>query len=176
MQKKVWVLVELALLLGLTASVAAAQPGRRRAAKAAPEPQLPQAVASAVASAFPGSSVADFEPDADDGVSVYSIELSSGEEVEASADGVILEVAYDSAMSQVPAAAAQALQNAGAGATLDEVQRVEVRAEIDGGKVVKLAQPRTEYSAIFKKGGKFGEISVAADGTVVDPMEWGVED
>jgi hypothetical protein len=37
----------------------------------------------------------------------------------------------------------------GAGATLDEVQRVEVRAVINDGKVVKLAQPRTEYSAIL---------------------------
>lgn len=173
MRKSIWVLVGLVLLLWFAVSVAAAPPRRRGAAKAEPQQsQLPQAVSSAVASAFPGDGVVDSEPDSEDGVSLYSVELSSGAEVLVTADGVILEVAYDSALSKVPAAAAQAIQKAAAGAAIDEVLRLEIRAEIEGGKAVKLAQPETEYSASFRQGGKTGEIGVAADGTISSPLEW----
>ncbi len=179
MRKSFFALMGLVLLLGFAVSVSAAPPGRRRGPAAAQEqaqPQLPQAVASAVAAAFPGDKVADSEQDTDEGVSVYSVELSSGTDVEVTADGAILEVCYETTMQKIPAAAAKALQTAGAGTTLDGVQRVEVRADLDGGKVVKLPQPATEYSASFKQGGKIGEVRVLADGKVVDPMEWEIDD
>jgi len=181
MRKSIWALMGLVLLLGLAVSVAAAPPGRRRAAavaepQAQSQAQLPQAVSSAVASAFPGTTVADSEQETEEGVSAYFVELSSGTEVFVTADGVILEVAYKAQMSSFPAAAAQALQKAGAGATLDGAQRVEVRAEIEGGKAVKLPKPDTEYSATFKKSGKVGEVRALADGTVPDPIEWEIDD
>jgi hypothetical protein len=167
-------LVGLVALLGFAMTVNAQR--ARRGQRASSEPQLPAAVASAVTSAFPDATVGEFEQDTDGGIAVYIVDLSTGPEVEVTADGVIVEVSYDTDMKKVPAAAAQALQKAGAGATLGEVLRVEAHADINGGKVVKLAQPRTEYSAIFEQGGKTGEIRVAADGTIVDPMEWWVED
>ena len=183
MRKSIWALMGLVLLIGLAVSVAAAPPGRRRGPAAAQaqaqeqaQPQLPQAVSSAVASAFPGDGVADSEPDSEDGVSLYSVELSSGAEVLVTADGVILEVAYETEMSKVPAAAAQALQKAAAGAAIDEVLRLEIRAEIEGGKAVRLGESEILYSASFRKGGKTGEIDVAADGTIVSPLEWGTGD
>ena len=178
MRKTSFVLVGLVVLLGL-ATTADAQ-GRRRgpaaAAREEPQTQLPGAVSQAIAAAFPGATVSDAEQDTDEGVSVYDVELSNGTNVEVTADGVILEVGYDTTMQKIPAPAAKALQAAGAGATLDGVQRVEVRADLDGGKVVKLAQPATEYSATFKKGGKIGEVRAGADGKVLDPMEWEVDD
>lgn len=184
MRKTSLVLVGLVALLGLgLATTAGAQRGRRgggpaaRQAEAEPQTQLPSAVSKAIASAFPGATVSDAEQDSEDGVSMYIVELSNGAEVEVTASGVVVVASYDTTMGQIPAAAAQALQQAGAGATLDGVQRCEIQAELfEGGKVVRLPQPRTEYSATFKKGGQTGEISVRADGTVVEPMEWGVED
>jgi hypothetical protein len=181
MRRTSFVLVGLVALLGL-ATTADAQRGRRgggpaaRQQEAEPQTQLPSAVSQAIASAFPGATVSDAEPDTDDGVSLYSVELSTGIVVDITADGVILEVGQDTTMQKIPAAAAQALQAAGAGAMLDGVQRVEVRAGISGGKVGKLAQPGTEYSATFKKGGKIGEVRVNADGKVLDPMEWEIDD
>jgi hypothetical protein len=179
MRKAGLVLVGLVALLGF-ATTADAQRGRRgpaaRQEAAAPKTQLPSAVSQAISSAFPGSTVADAEQDTDEGVSVYDVELSNGTDVEVTADGVILEVGYDTTMQQIPAAAAKALQAAGAGAVLDGVQRVEVRAGISGGKVAKLAQPGTEYSATFKKGGKIGEVRVNAEGKILDPMEWEIDD
>jgi hypothetical protein len=178
MKKMSFVLVGLVALLVL-ATTADAQRGRRgglRAAREEPQTQLPSAVSQAIASAFPGATVSDAEQDTVDGVPIYSVELSTGTAVEVTADGVILEAIYDTTMQAIPASAAQALQNAGAGATLDGVERVEVRAEISGGKVVKLAPPVTEYSATFTKGSQIGEIRVSADGKVLDPMEWEADD
>jgi hypothetical protein len=180
MRKTSFVLVGMVALLGF-APTADAQRGRRgpaarQEAAAESKTQLPSAVSQAIASAFPGSTVSDVEQDTDEGVSVYDVELSNGTDVEVTADGVILEVAYDATMQQIPAAAAKALQAAGAGAALDGVQRVEVRAGISGGKVTKLAQPGTEYSATFKKGGRIGEVRVNADGKILDPMEWEIDD
>lgn len=171
MRKARLLLVGLVALLGFAMTVNA-QVGRR-AKKASSTPQLPAAVSSAITAAFPGATAGEFEQDTDGGITIYSVEVSTGPQVDVTADGVILEVSYDSDMKEVPAAAAQAIEKAGAGAKLDEVLRVEVRAEIDdNGKVVKLEKPETEYSAIFLKDGKEGEIRVAADGTILDPLEW----
>jgi hypothetical protein len=145
----------------------------RRAKQASSTPQLPAAVSSAITAAFPGATAEEFEKDTEDGITIYSVDISTGALVDVTADGVILEVCYDTDMKQVPAAAAQAIEKAGAGAKLDELLRVEVRAEIDdSGKVVKLEKPETEYAAIFLKDGKEGEIRVAPDGTILDPLEW----
>lgn len=179
MRKTSVVLVGLLVVLGL-AMTANADPrrGRRGAvAEAVTAPQLPTAVSSAISSTFPGATVGEFEQDSDDGVSLYIVSLSNGAEVEVTSSGVVIVASYGTSMAQIPAAAAKALQQAGAGAALDEVMRSEIHAELfDGGKVVKLPQPRTEYAATFKKGGQLGEISVKADGSVVEPMEWGADD
>jgi hypothetical protein len=164
-------MVGLAVLL-VFAMNANAQLGRR-GKKAASAPQLPAPVSSAITAAFPGATADEFEQDTDGGITIYSVDISTGALVDVTADGVILEVFYDTDMKQVPAAAATAIEKAGGGAKLDEVQRVEVRAEIDdSGKVVKLEKFETEYSAIFLKDGKEGEVRVAADGTILDPLEW----
>ena len=177
MKTKSWVLVGLVLLLASAMTVNARPGGGRRgppaAAQAQAEPQLPAAVASAISAAFPGAKVSEFEEDTDDGVAVYFVNLSTGAEVEVTSSGMIIVADYTIDMKQVPAAAAQAIQKAGAGATIESVQREEIYGEIDGGKAVKLEKPATEYLASFKKGGQTGEISVLADGTVVGPLEWG---
>ena len=177
MKTKSLALVGLVMLLGFALTVDA-QPGRRRrgvvAATAQPgSQQLPAAVSSAISSAFPGATVGESEQDTDDGVSVYFVDLSTGAEVEVTSDGTIVVASYGVGMTQVPAAAAQAIQKASAGATISEVLREEIHADIEGGKAVKLEKPVTEYLAVLSKGGQEGEISVLADGTVVGPLEWG---
>jgi hypothetical protein len=173
-------LIVLVVLLGFSTT---ADAQRRRggamaeAAESRNAPKLPDTVAKAVAATFPGATVGEFEQDSEEGVTLYIVDLSNGAEVEVTASGVVLVASYDTSMQQIPAPAAQALQQAGAGAALDGVQRAVIYAELfEGGKVVRLPQPRTEYSATFKKGGQLGEISVTADGTVVEPMEWGADD
>lgn len=170
-------LLGLVMLLGFALAVDA-QPGRRRrgglAEMAQPESQqLPAPVSSAISSTFPDATVGEFEQDTDDGVSVYFVDLSTGAEVEVTSDGTIVVASYGITMTQVPAAAAQAIQKATAGATITEILRDEIHADIEGGRAVKLEKPVTEYLAVVSRGGQEGEISVLADGTIVGPLEWG---
>jgi hypothetical protein len=155
------VLVALLMLLG---SAVRSTQGRARgppaAAQEEAQPQLPAAVATAISSAFPGATVSESEQDTDDGISVYYVVLSTGAEVEVTADGTVIVADYTIDMSKVPAAAAKSIQTAAAGATIKEVLREEIYAEIEGGKAVKLAKPVTEYLATLNKGGQEGEISV----------------
>jgi uncharacterized membrane protein YkoI len=124
--------------------------------------ELPEAVAKAVAAAFPGAKIEEVKAEDEDGVQVFEIELEQGEqeiEIEVDASGTILEVETEIQMKDVPAAAATAIMAAAEGGKVEEVKKVEARAKIT-------------YEAEIEKGDMEGEIEVAADGTVVEPLKW----
>ena len=185
MSRTHWMWVGCAVVMGLALAVSAAYAAdeAKPEAKAKPEVkakvELPEAAAKALKDAFPKATVDEVKMEKEEGITVYEVELKEGKsetEVEVTADGTILEVETDVEMKDVPEAAAKAIQAAAEGAKIKEVSKEEVRAEIkkegETAKIVKLEKPKTLYEAEIVKGDKKGEITVAADGTVVEPLKW----
>jgi uncharacterized membrane protein YkoI len=178
-----WVGCAVVMGLALAVSAAYAADEAKPEVKAKPEAkakvELPEAAAKALKDAFPKATVDDVKMEKEEGVTVYEVELEEGKaemEVEVAADGTILEVETDIEMKDVPEAAAKAIQAAAEGAKIKEVSKEEVRAEIkkegETAKIVKLEKAKTLYGAEIVKGDQKGEIEVAADGTVVEPLKW----
>ena len=166
----------LALVAVLAVGLAAAA-GCNESAKRVP---LPTAAADAVLKAFPGAKVGAAEREVEDGVEVFEVEFGEGAaetEVEVTADGTIVSVETEIAMKDVPEAAAAAITKAAEGATIEEVTKEEIRAEVrkdDKGvaRLVVLDTPKIVYEAELVKGDQEGEIAVAADGSVLEPLRW----
>jgi len=57
-----------------------------------------------------------------------------------------------------------------------EVEKVEIRAEVKSGRLVKLRKPTTFFEVEVMKGDKQAEIKVALDGTMLEPVTWEDED
>ena len=141
--------------------------------------EMPEAVAKAFKAAFPKAEDIKVDVDKEEGVTVYDIEFkvdTVAMETDIAADGTILEVSCQVDMKDVPAAAASAIKKAAEGATIKQVEKVTISYEIkkvgDAGKVVKLDKPKTQYEAELSKGDQEAEITVAADGTVVEQPKW----
>lgn len=156
-----WIILSLAVLaaLALVGTYGWAKDG----AKAKVE--LPDAVAAAVANAFPGAKIEEVKVEEENGAKVFEIELElkQGEqeveiEIEVTASGTIIEVETEIQMTDVPKVAADAIMAAAEGGKVEEVK-----------KVVKL--DKVTYEAEIEKGDMEGEIEVAADGTVVEPLK-----
>jgi uncharacterized membrane protein YkoI len=175
MRQALWIgiVMAAALALGMSAGQAAED------AKAKVE--LPEAAAAAVKAAFPNAKIDEVEVEEECGVKVFEVELEEGKaemEVEVTADGCILSVETEVELKDVPAPAAKAIQAAAEGATIGEIEKEEIRAEIKKGengaapKIVKLDAAKVVYEAKLTKGDQVGEIEVAADGTVIQPVKW----
>jgi hypothetical protein len=166
-----WMILGLAIVLA--GSYGWAKEEGKEEAKAKVE--LPDAVAKTVADAFPGAKIEDVKAEDEYGVQVFEIELKMDKqeiEIEVASCGTIIEVETEIQMKDVPDAAAKAIMAAAEGGKVDEVKKVEARAEIKGGKVAKFDAVKITYEAEIKKGDQKGEIEVAADGTVVEPLKW----
>jgi uncharacterized membrane protein YkoI len=144
--------------------------------------ELPSAAAEAIKAAFPNAKVEEVELEKECGLDVYEVELKledeSEVEVEIAPDGTIVEIETEIAMKDVPVPAAEVIQAADADAKIEEVQKIEIRAEIKKAEddkpaqLVKLDKAKIVYEAELKKDDKEGEITVAADGKVVEPLKW----
>ena len=143
--------------------------------------ELPSAAAEAIKAAFPDAKIEEVEVEEEEGVTLYEVELEQGDvemEVEVAPDGTIVEIETEIAQKDAPEAALQAIQAAAPDAEIEEVEKIEIRAETkkaEGDKpaqLVKLDKAKIVYEAELKKDGKEGEITVAADGKVVEPLEW----
>jgi uncharacterized membrane protein YkoI len=136
--------------------------------------ELPEAVAKAVAEAFPGAKIEEAKAEDENGVQVFEIELKMDKqeiEIEVAASGMIIEVETEIQMKDVPEAAAKAIMAAAEGGKVDEVKKVEARAEIKDKNIVPLNALKITYEAEIEKGDMEGEIEVAADGTIVEPLK-----
>jgi uncharacterized membrane protein YkoI len=167
-----WIILSLAVLAAL--ALVGTYGWAKDKAKAKVE--LPDAVAAAIANAFPGAKIEEVKVEEEDGVKVFEIELElkQGEqeiEIEVTASGTIIEVETEIQMKDVPAAAAKAITDAAEGGKVEEVKKVEARAEIKEKKVANLSAVKITYEAEIEKGDMEGEIEVAADGTVVEPLK-----
>jgi hypothetical protein len=140
---------------------------------------LPLAMEKAVRDSFPGAELAKLEADEEAGIKIYDVELKADRgEIEVAEDGTILEISTIVQMTDLPKPAADAIQKAAADAQAEirKIEKSETRAEVgkegEKGKIVKLTPPRYAYEVEFLKDGKTGEIEVAPDGTIVEPLKW----
>jgi hypothetical protein len=152
----------------------AQEPAKKEAAK------LPPDVAQAVKVSCPGAVIDKIEVEKEAGIALYDIEFKAGRgEIEVAEDGTVMDIATIVAIKDIPKPAAEAIQKAAPGATVKQVEKSEVRAEIkkqgEMGKIVKLAAPKYVYEAELVQGEKRGEVQVAPDGTIVEGPKWGVE-
>lgn len=178
MKPKNWMLLSFVAVLGLvlTASMGwAAEQGKSEAKKAKVE--LPAAVAKAVKDNRPNAEIDMVEVEKDAGITLYDIEFKAGKgEIEVAEDGTVMDIATIIEMKDVPKPAADAIQKAAVGAKIKQLEKSEIRAEIqkegDKGKLVKLASPKYVYEAELVKGKQTGEIQVAPDGKVVEAVKW----
>jgi len=169
------------LLAGAVRAAEEVAAGGKAEGKEEAKVELPAAATEAIKAAFPNAKVEEVEMEEEEGVTLYEVELEQGEvemEVEVAADGTLVEIETEIAQKNVPEAVLQAIQAAAADSKIEEVEKVEIRAEIkkaEAGKpaqLVKLETAKVVYEAELKKDGKEGEITVASDGKVVEPLEW----
>jgi hypothetical protein len=165
-----------ALALALTASSGWARQEDQEHAKKA-NVELPAAVAKAVKANVPNAEIGTAELEKEAGINLYDIEFKADKgEIEVAEDGTVMDIATIITMKDLPKAAAEAIQKAAAGATIKQIEKSEVRAEIkkegEMGKIVKLATPKYVYEAELVKGDQRGEVQVAPDGQIVEGPKW----
>ncbi|HUX01663.1 MAG: PepSY-like domain-containing protein [Phycisphaerae bacterium] len=148
--------------------------------------ELPAAVADALKAAFPEAKIEGVELEKECGLTIYEVELvQEGEpkmEVEVAPEGRIIKIETEIAQKDVPEAALQAIQAADPDAKCEEVQKIRIcikieKAEADKpAQLVQLDKAEIVYEAELKKDGKEGEITVAADGKIIEPLKWKEEE
>ncbi|HYK88830.1 MAG TPA: hypothetical protein VE398_08675 [Acidobacteriota bacterium] len=140
--------------------------------------ELPAAVAKSVRDNVAGAEIESVESETEAGIKLYDIEFKAQRgEIEVAEDGTVMDVATIVQAKDVPIPAMDAIQKAATGATIKELEKSEIRAEIEKGgekgKIVKLPAPKYVYEAELVKGKQKGEIQVAPDGKIVEALKWG---
>jgi uncharacterized membrane protein YkoI len=155
-----WKPVVIVALIGLTVCVVT-YAGKQK------ETDLPAAVKTAIESLYPQAVIEEAEAE-EEGLKVYEVELKQkGKEFEVTIgpNGTIVEVESKLTMEDLPAAVAEAIAKAAAGASVKQVEQEVTYAVV---KLIKLDKPMTTYEAELIKDGEEREIEVAADGTVLE--------
>ncbi len=137
--------------------------------------KLPEAVAKALEAEFPGAEVFKADSEKENGVTIYDVEFRQAgieRECDVAADGTILNTAIVVDAKNVPEAAMKAFVAAAGGGSVGRIERSEVRAEPEAGKIRKLDKARIEFEAEIAKDGRRAEITVAEDGTVLEAPKW----
>jgi hypothetical protein len=126
--------------------------------------------AAAIKSAFPKATLGgDVVVENEIGMDLFKAQLTRngmGIEVLVAPDGTIVEVEREIAVKSLPEALAAAVAKVSSGAESVKVMKEEVRAEMAGGKLVKLAAPRVVYAVKMVKAGVSSEVFLAPDGSL----------
>jgi uncharacterized membrane protein YkoI len=141
------------------------------------EIEIPAAVLEAIKTNVPDGEIDFVEVTEESGTSFYDIEFKEDRgEIEVAEDGTVIDVVTIITMEELPEAAAQAIQKATEGIKIMRLEKSEVRSEIkkegEKGIIVKLDNPRFVYEAEVVKDDQTGEITVDADGNIVEPLKW----
>jgi uncharacterized membrane protein YkoI len=177
LKKEVLIMRYLSVVLAALAFVGFATIATAQEKKAEAKIVLPEAVAKAVGVTFPNAEIDTMDVEQEAGITLYDIELKGGHgEIEVAEDGTVMEVTTFVGMADVPAAAAAVIQKAASGAVIKQIEKAMTRAEIkkEGkiGHIVKVENPSFVYEVELVKGEKTGEIQVAPDGKIVEPLKW----
>jgi hypothetical protein len=155
--------------------------GAKAESETKPAPDVEAKITAAVKAEYPGATIKKVKGETEDGISFYEAKFTSnGKKLEADvmADGTILETEERADIETFPSAAAQAIK---AGSDGGKIHHAEIshkfadakKDAISGSvKVTKLSTPVVTYEAELKKEGKKAEISVGADGTVLESPKW----
>jgi hypothetical protein len=143
--------------------------------------ELPAIVAKVVQENVPDAEIGSMTVENEGGIALYDIEFKADRgEIEVAEDGTVMDVATIIAMKDVPKAAAEAIQKAAADATIKQIEKSEVRAEIqkegEKGKIMKLATAKYIYEAELVKGNQTAEIQVDPDGKVIEGPKWSIKE
>jgi hypothetical protein len=163
----------LTVLAVLVLAISAAAQEKKAGAKVT----LPAAVAKAVNEECPNSEIDKMDVEKEAGINLYDIEFKAGRgEIEVAEDGTVMDISTIVEMKDIPEAAAAAIQKAAKDATIRQIEKSEVLAEIkiEGakGRIVKLDKPTFLYEAELAKGKQMGEIQVAPDGKILEALKW----
>jgi uncharacterized membrane protein YkoI len=144
---------------------------------AVPQTELPDAVLVAIEANAPDAEIGSVEVTEEEGIKLYDIEFQADKgEIEVAENGIVIDLTTIIALEDLPPAAAQAIQTAAEGATIERVEKSEVRSEIkkegEQGVIVSLDPPRYVYEAELVKDDQRGEIAVDADGNIVEALKW----
>jgi len=145
------------------------------------EVELPAAVVKAIEENVPNAEIEKLDVEEKGGIALYDIEFKADRgEIEVAEDGTVIDVVTIIAMEDVPEAVAEVLKKAAEDATIIRIEKSEVWSEIktegEQGTIVKLDSPKYVYEAELMKDDQTGEIEVAADGTIIEPLKWDTEE
>lgn len=164
MARSLWSLVASVLFVGSLAVTAGCEMTSGKA-------QLSPAAAEAIHKAYPQAVVKKVKVETEDGVKIYEAKLlNAGAKMEVTVTdaGVIMEVETPLAGKDLPKAVADAVAAAAPGAKVEKAARSEMLADP---KLGKLATPKVTYEVEVVKDGADGEITLAADGKVLEPLK-----
>lgn len=145
-----------------------------------PKTELPAPVQAAVDAYFPDAEIDFVEVVDEDGITLYDIEFKADRgEIELAADGTIIDVVTIVTMEDLPEAAALAIQKATEGMTIKRLEKAEVHSEItregETAAIVTLETFKYVYEAELEQDGRTGEITVDAEGNIVEELKWDEE-
>ena len=143
--------------------------------------ELPAAVVKAIEDNVPNAEIAKVDIEEKGGIALYDIEFKADQgEIEVAENGTVIDVVTVITMEDVPEAVAEVLKKAAEGATIIRIEKSEVWSEVkmegEQGTIVKLDSPKYVYEAELMKDDQTGEIEVAADGTIIEPLKWDTEE
>jgi uncharacterized membrane protein YkoI len=142
-----------------------------------PASELPAPVMAAIEANVPNAEVDMVEVAEEGGITFYDIEFKADMgEIEVAEDGTVIDVVTIVTMDDLPEAATAAIQTAAEGFTIGQLEKSEIRSEIttEGEQTVitKLDAPRFEYEAELARNDSTAEVTVDADGNIVEPLKW----
>ena len=130
--------------------------------------QVSPPAANALKTAFPDASVGEATLESGGELKLYEVKLTRGQqamEATVSADGQIVEVESEVALSDVPDPVEDAVTKAVGDGKLFKLEKVEHRGKVQGGKVTMLDQPEVFYEAKYMRWLIMHETEWAPDGT-----------
>ena len=141
------------------------------------EIELPAAVQEAIEANVPDAEIDFVEVTEEDGITLYDIEFKADRgEIEVAADGTVIDVVTIITMEELPEAAVQVIQGATKGITIKRLEKSEVRSEIvkegETSVIITHETPYYIYEAELEKDGQTGEMSVDAEGNIVEALKW----
>ena len=135
--------------------------------------KLPPAVAQALKANCPDCTIAKVTREVEDGVKIYDFEFLKGQgEMDVTVDGTVVNRETPVELSDVPAAAMDAIRKAAAGGKINQVAKEEIRVELKAGKIISLDSPKYAYEADLAKGNKVGEVVVTPEGQITEGPKW----
>lgn len=142
--------------------------------------EFPAAVLEKIEAHFSDAEIDFVEVVDEDGITLYDIEFKANRgEIEVASDGSIIDIVTILTMEELPEAAALAIQKATEGMTIKRLEKSEIHSEIkkegDTSTIVKLDVFKYVYEAEVSKDGQSGEITVDAEGNIVEALKWDSE-